>query len=380
MNDVKISGNISIIINTLNNLGVALKEEGNYKAAIDTFHTALVLGSGLDLDPIIEGLYNKLAETYFLSNKPSKAYHYLNRGRILDQYLLHEKRLSDVAVLEVKYQTAEKEAKLVLAENENLLKSKQLIQVQFITVILFAAVLIIGLAFGFILQKRKIEAIETHQKIQNLQQKQELNLLQSFFEGQEEERKRIALSLHDSLGGLLYALQLQLSKLGIQKSIQTVKAAIVENRRIMQNLMPSTLLKLDLETAIEEWIEQFETHWSLPITTHIKISSQLPTNIEISLYRIIQELLNNAARHAEATRIDLTLSQKNSTLFLSVKDNGKGIDLEQVSATFLKTVNARLRLINGAYNIKSQVEKGTEISVTVPFFENRETEKPNNDF
>ena len=309
-------------------------------------------------DPLIRDIYSRLANGYFIQGNIALAMQYRERQFALEQYLLNIDRLQAVSALEIKYQTAQKEQQLAAAKIENLRKSRWI-------GFLIAGLLIATLGILFVQQKRQTDAIKAHQAIQKIEQAQEFERLQSFFQGEENERKRIASDLHDSLGGLLYALQLQLSFANLPKPKDTIKQAIQENRRIIKNLLPATLVKLGLNEALQEWIPEFETNWNIPVHQNITLPSRLPANIEISTFRILQELLNNVAKHAQATAIYLTLQLADNQLQLTVQDDGKGIDLKNVSPTFLKTVASRVSLLEGKYEVESSINKGTLVKVAI---------------
>ncbi|MCF8247794.1 MAG: sensor histidine kinase [Saprospiraceae bacterium] len=377
LDDARQAGNKAQEANVLNRTSNLLREEGKFEQAMPLLQQALSITQALDLNDLTFNIYKSLHHCYLQTNQLQKAYEYNLRAGEMDDYLLNEQRMNAFDELEVKYQTAEKEKQLVLAENESLLKSRELLKSRWAIALLVIALLIAALLTRHFQQKKKFaQLIAIHnqvrheQELKQLQQEQESAAVKSLFIGQEQERRRIANELHDSLGGLLYSMQLQLSKTpnSVAALRPILENAIAENRRISQNLLPATLARLGLLPALREWAEQFEKTYTLPV--HLDLPENdlpLPDEIATSLFRIAQELMNNAAKHAGASRIALHLHPGDETLSLLVEDNGAGFDPGQQTAGFLKTVNSRTQLLKGKLHVDSQPERGTTVIVEIPF-------------
>ncbi len=155
-------------------------------------------------------------------------------------------------------------------------------------------------------------------------------------EGQEQERGRLARDLHDGLGGLLSGTKLQLSILdthrsenieeGISKSISQIDGAVEELRRVAHNLMPDLLMKYGLVAAIEEFALRMSNSALSIHTEFINYSNSISEEKQLLIYRVIQELVNNAIKHAKASEIIIQISEEENILNLTVEDDGKGFD------------------------------------------------------
>ena len=206
-------------------------------------------------------------------------------------------------------------------------------------------------------------------------------------QGQEEERKRLARDLHDDLGQMLTALKLGIDNLSGQaewtekglKSLDGLKAlasqTIQEVRTVSFNLMPSVLDDFGIASALKLLSSQ------LTATTEARImfktnmdGERLAQETEIGLYRIAQESLNNAIKHAKAKTITLELWAKRRQTQLNISDDGVGFDYRNSQRRTppdgishgLHHISERARLINGEIRITSEIGKGTGIRVNVP--------------
>ncbi len=356
-------------------MGNILLKKGEFDNAVSLFVKSVEIAHDHDFFPLTGKLYETLHESHYLAGNHKKALEYMERAVKMQEHLLNENRLRSIDELEIRYQTAEKERLLALADLENLKKSRQLTQSRWlITLLAFGLFMAISIAINFQQKRKNAQLLITQSKIRHeqqlatIQQEKDLAALRALFTGQEQERRRIANDLHDSLGGLLFSLQLKLSKSVGNPSLNAIiQRAIVENRRISENLLPPTLARFGLVSALEEYVESFQKSWNLQVHLDLDPSiGTLPEDEEISLFRISQELMNNVARHAKASLLNLQLYQDENSLILIVEDDGQGFDLENVSPTFLKTVSSRVKLLDGRYEVDSTVGRGTTVIVHIP--------------
>ncbi|WP_433896252.1 7TM-DISM domain-containing protein [Sphingobacterium mizutaii] len=197
----------------------------------------------------------------------------------------------------------------------------------------------------------------------------------------EQERKRIAQELHDSSGVQLSAIRMKLTHLedqlndpraaeDIHKLMQDVDRVNADIRTISHNLMPISLSKLGLKAAIQELVNHIKSSYP-----NIKFnlfqqydSKNLSANMEVHIYRIIQELLNNMVKHAQATEINIQLIDNESELIISLEDNGKGFVYapEKTMGLGLKSILTRSQLIGGKFEVDSKLDAGSFFSITLP--------------
>lgn len=193
--------------------------------------------------------------------------------------------------------------------------------------------------------------------------------------GQETERSRIARDLHDGLGGLFSTVKMYFSTLQHErpelsndplftKSFELADTASVEMRRIAHNLMPEVLLKLGLVNAVQDLCNNINAGRLMIISfQYYGMEQRLNSSIEVMLYRIIQELLNNIIKHAEASEVIIQFNRHSDRLTITVEDNGRGFNVSDVSVgtAGISTIKNRVNYLNGQLNIDSKSGVGTTV-------------------
>ena len=139
-------------------------------------------------------------------------------------------------------------------------------------------------------------------------------------------------------------------------------------RHISHNLLPPSLTTLGLWKALEEWTQHIDHTATIHVSLHIdKVPDRLPINIEFALFRVVQELLNNSLRHANATNILLAFDTDKDQLTFTYADDGTGLGEKGVQAGLgMTNMHSRLRAINSKMEIDELKEKGFGASVYVP--------------
>ncbi|MBV8389737.1 MAG: PAS domain-containing protein [Mucilaginibacter sp.] len=227
-------------------------------------------------------------------------------------------------------------------------------------------------------EERTAELTRLTSKQKELEELQQQQIFRTILDTQEQERKRIAENLHNGLGQLLYGVKLSLDQLD-EKDADTVSAQIVRNtdrllndaineaRRISHELMPAILEDFGLKTAIEDISRQFKD--KIRFKCRFKgLANKLDKYVEIAVFRIIQELMTNAAKHSNATEASVMLEIYKTHIVILVQDNGKGFDLpgEKGDGIGLKTIHNKVSLLNGKINIVSKPGEGTVINIDIP--------------
>ena len=209
-------------------------------------------------------------------------------------------------------------------------------------------------------------------------------LLRRIVSTQELERQRISRDLHDHLGQQLTALRLKLQSLKEQCGGQSDLCKQVEQTQTLAErldadvdflaweLRPSALDELGLIAALESFIQEWSKHFGITAEFHTTglTAARFPSEVEINLYRIAQEALNNVMKHAEASRVDVIIEQRNQNTLLIIEDNGKGFDPQEEMSSDkglgLIGMRERASLMGGALEIESATGEGTTIFVRVP--------------
>lgn len=211
------------------------------------------------------------------------------------------------------------------------------------------------------------------QKIKQLEQEKQLVATQALLDGETAERSRLARDLHDGLGGLLSVLSLNLNE--IEGSAMTeeqkgyfIKASEIldesnkELRRIAHHMMPASLMKVGLKTSLADFSQAIPGVSFQYQGKDIRLDERL----EVTIYRCAYELINNAVKYADATKIDVQLLVEDYFISLSVLDNGKGFNPDNVTeGSGLANLKTRIATFNGKLYIDSSVDKGTEVTIEI---------------
>jgi signal transduction histidine kinase len=202
--------------------------------------------------------------------------------------------------------------------------------------------------------------------------------LKALVQTQDNERKRIACDLHDSLGSLLSSVRLRFN--GLQEdfankipekfvrfsdTIHLLDEAIHELRQISHNMLPVSLSRFGLKSALHTFVQQVNASEQLDIDLQILgLERRLPEDVEVSVYRICQELVQNVIKHADASSMRIQIILHNDALNIIVEDNGKGMEQNAIAPGFgFNTIQSKVNLFKGTFGIESRIGKGTMILV-----------------
>jgi signal transduction histidine kinase len=194
-------------------------------------------------------------------------------------------------------------------------------------------------------------------------------------EGQEKERERIARDLHDGLGAMLTTMKLRLSndlnENTKEELTHLLNEAIKEARNLSRNLMPTVLVDFGLFDALAQLAQSTEKNTGISIKyscdcEHEK--SKLKKSKQVYVYRIVQEVLNNAVKHANCSEIRCTITEFDDQMNVYIKDNGKGMADNSVSESTghgFKNIKERTALLNGELILESD-SRGTTVEINIP--------------
>ncbi len=193
----------------------------------------------------------------------------------------------------------------------------------------------------------------------------------NLIKAQEEERTRVARELHDSVGQKLMLLTKKTKTAGNPEMEFLASNTLEELRTISRGLHPATLERLGPTAAIKTMIDEVDANTSIFFTHEIEdIDTFLSKEASLHLYRIIQEVLNNMVKHAEAKAASVTIEKKKNTIEAIIMDNGKGFEhsekLKTSNSLGMKTLLERAKILHSKIDIKSQLNKGTTITLIIP--------------
>lgn len=331
-----------------------------------------------------QDMYLELSKTYAAMNNMAQAHKWLYQYAELSDSVFHSRLKTDINELEIKYQNAENQQQILSLKASN---DKAALTIQnnrllswFLGSVCVLLLIIAVFAILYYRNNKKLslqKELNYRQQLKEIEQQQQIQFSQAMLQGEEQERRRVARDLHDGLGGMLAGVKINLSGLTthspappqyteLHKVIHQLDNSVIELRRIARNLMPEALLKFGLETALKDLCESLMSD-----NLHIDfqafgIDPRIPQQTQVTIYRIVQELLANAIRHANATNIVLQCSQNKDSFFITAEDNGKGFDvtsIDNIKGMGLNNIKNRVDYLQGKMDITSAVREGTTINI-----------------
>ena len=294
--------------------------------------------------------------------------------------LLHFENADRIEFLDAKYQAEKKEIQISQLTAEKEVQRLNLQRKTFFNYILFAAAVVISL-FSFLLfrnfkQKQKLQ----QQRISELETEKQLAATESVLKGEEQERTRLAKDLHDGLGGMLSGIKYSLNNMkgnlimtpenaqAFERSMDMLDSSIKEMRRVAHNMMPEALVKFGLDTALRDFCSDINQTGVLQVSYQsINLGEHhFDQTTAITVYRVVQELVNNIIKHASAKQAIVQLSMTNNRLQVTVEDDGKGFDtaiLSRSGGIGWTNIQNRVEFLKGKLDISSAEGKGTSVLI-----------------
>lgn len=312
--------------------------------------------------------YKLLTNIYHNTNQTDSAYLYFEKYIALDEDLVNTAVNKDSSEMEKKYQSIKKDNE-ILAEKSKVFKRN---------VVVFSLLGLLLLGFIYYKNRQHKEKIKLQKEIlhqQDLATKAVMN-------AEDNERKRMANHLHDGIGQLLTAANMNVNVLEDYKNDESnfkkilgntkniLSEAMTDVRTLSHQIMPNMLIKNTLSNALRDLIEK-TTSPRLHISLKMEgLDQNLDQNIQVVLYRTIQECINNTIKHAEASKISITLIQDHNKIFAELEDNGKGFNPLKGNikneGMGLDNIKSRINFLKGNISIKSAENQGTKITLDIP--------------
>ncbi len=315
--------------------------------------------------------YSELMNVYAAEGNYKEAYNTQNNFFDMQDSLMNFEKGQAIDIL-LEYQASEKDKEisqkqLTILQQESKLKQKNL----WIGAIITTSLLLIVLVLSWLRSYR----LKQKMALQALEQEQKIGRLEALMQGEEKERKRIARELHDGIGSLISTAKMHLrsksdigpGQNGFESGMQLLDEAYHELRLTAHNLVPEQLLEQGLVHAVEAYCRRVSRPPEFKvICLHFGAKLELPQKQELTLYRMIQELVHNAIKHGKATEVVIHINN-HERLNISVEDNGSGLpEKESVDkGSGLFHLRQRLLLWGGGIEIDSR--PGMGITVYIDF-------------
>jgi signal transduction histidine kinase len=371
---------IENVASTLYTLGLVYNRLTKYDLALNCLNEAKELDIRYKYTDGIQFLYGQMAQTYVNLKDYKNAFDYYLKYMIIRDSVYNNEKSKQIFELETKYQTEKKQNEI---ENLTMVKQQRTLIIYILIASLLLGSLLSWMYFRNIRNKKiiadqKLEIKE--QQLLEFEKERQLVAAKSVLLGEEAERARLAGDLHDGLGGLLSGVKLKLSFMKenaiitsenlehFNHALDLLDASITEMRRVAHNLMPETLMHYGLRTALNDFIRQVAPE-GLPLIRFNTFGEDIrfDKELEITVYRVSQELVTNAVKHAQPKLIDIQLFTEKERICVQVTDNGMGFDPEKLDPSQtgkgLKNIQDRITAFGGQFEILSQQGKGTECTL-----------------
>lgn len=356
-------------------LGYILRKE--FQPAKAQLDSGIAIAIKEDATDALGNLYNTYSKFYFIQNRIKEAEDYAYKYDSLQSALNLKELNFYISDIEVKYETEKKETQIKLQQSQ--LRQKNILN-YFLIAGAFGLLMISLLSYRNYKNRQKLQQA----KIDELETEKQLTATEAVLKGEEQERTRLAKDLHDGLGGMLSGIKYSLSNmkgnlimtpdnaLAFERSMDMLDTSIREMRRVAHNMMPEVLVKYGLDAALKEFCSEIDNSGVIHTSYHSigmdKIA--IAQTAAVTVYRIVQELVNNAIKHASAENVlvQAHVSDQEKLLAITVEDDGKGMeDSRQDKAAGIGWNNIRNRVafLNGKIDVRSAPRNGTSVLVEI---------------
>jgi two-component system, NarL family, sensor kinase len=293
----------------------------------------------------------------------------------IGEVILNDKVIKNTTDLEQKYESAKKDAQIQLQQAQLFRKNtwNYILIGSVITIIILSL-----LSYRNYRNRQKLQ----QQRISELETEKQLAATEAVLKGEEQERTRLAKDLHDGLGGMLSGIKYSLHTMkgnlvmtsenaqAFERSIDMLDSSISEMRRVAHNMMPEALLKFGLDTALKDFCNDINQSGALSVTYQsIGMEGlEIEQTKSVTVYRIVQELLNNTIKHAAAKNALVQLTH-NGELSITVEDDGKGFEpaiLKGSKGIGWSNIQNRVEFLKGKWDVDSKQGEGTSVHVVIP--------------
>ena len=355
------------------------KAKGDLTKAIAYGKQAVAFSKGINYPDMLQQGYLLLSKIYEDNRKFDEAYAAHKLYVSVKDSIFNAAKSEQINELQTKYESEKKQQRISLLNKENTIQKLELSKRDFL-IIAIIATFILALFITYLIYNRY--KLKQDARLQQEVIAQQDLATKAVLKAEEAERKRISGELHDGLGQLFSAVKMNLSALAdhiqfedhhgekmFEKTLSLVDESCKEVRVISHQMAPNILLKSGLATAVRDFIDKIDSRKLKINLSTFGLNERLDQNIEMVLYRVIQEAVNNVIKHAEANTLDIQLSKDEEGVNAMIEDNGKGFDsnaLENVEGIGLKNMRTRVEYLKGQVDFSSTQGAGTLVAIYIP--------------
>jgi signal transduction histidine kinase len=318
-----------------------------------------------------------LASILFASHDMREAEQCLDSASRMENRLSGDEMQKNTLAIEKKFETEKKETQIKLQQEQ--LRQRSILN-YFLIAGSASLLLILLLSYRNYRNRKKLQ----QSRIDELETERQLTAAEAVLKGEEQERTRLARDLHDGLGGMLSGIKFSLRNMkenlimtpdnaqAFERSIDMLDSSIKEMRRVAHNMMPEMLLRYGLNIAVEEFCNEINRSGAIHANYQFVGANDktIDQTIAVTVYRIVQELVNNAIKHANAQNVlvQLQVSDQEKLLMITVEDDGKGFDkglLAGSKGMGWSNIQNRVDFLKGKMDINSELGKGTSVLIQI---------------
>jgi signal transduction histidine kinase len=344
----------------------------NTTEGLRTGNEALKIAQRKNLQAKFPMIYKAIAVNYEKAGNYAAASDLYKKMNELKDSIYSNASEEALAEMKTKYETEKKE-KIIQEQRFNLTRKNYLIAG-------ISLLLLFGFIVGWLFYNRN--KLKQKAKLQQIVFEQQQLAANAVIKAEEKERQRIAKDLHDGVGQMMSAAKMNLSafeneiqfsnpdqKLSFERIIGLVDESCKEVRTVSHQMMPNMLLKSGLGKAVAEFLDKIDQK-VIKVNLHVEgLQERLNEDVEIVLYRVLQECVNNVIKHSGASKLDIALIKDKDGISATIEDNGRGFDLQQLgeeSGIGLKNMKARIEFLQGSIDFDTAPGKGTLVAIHLP--------------
>ncbi|WP_417368570.1 tetratricopeptide repeat protein [Flavobacterium beibuense] len=379
----------------LNDLGLCEMKLNNTQQAINYFQRALDISEEKSLLSYNANFYKNLAQLYEEQQDYKNALLYYQKGISTEHEINSVDKEKYVAGLQERYETELKETRIALLEKEQKLNETELQKAEltvkrqtilrnaFVAGFILVLITLIILRYFYVLrlrvQKQLVVQKEENakQEINQLIKDHKISVIERFQEGQDEERARLAREIHDGIGSDLAGIKIAFEHYAgdkkdnpqIKRMLQSIDNACRDLRSLSHQLHPLPFSKIGFASFLRDFLGQLSLRSGLKITAFFYPEEEidnLPDDLLADAYRIVQELVNNILKHANATTAEVQLTKHEDYLNIVINDNGTGFTKNKKQGIGLRNISERIEKVHGTIDIDSSANSGTSITINIP--------------
>ena len=324
--------------------------------------------------------FENYAQVYRLTGQYEKAFAFKDSVGVIKDSLYQQDNMRQMEFRQARYNYEAKQQEVNALQAEQKIQQLEVSRKNTLNYLLGGAaaalVLISFLGYRNFKQKQKLQ----QQRIGELETEKKLAATESVLKGEEQERTRLAKDLHDGLGGMLSGIKYSLNNMkgnlvmtpenaqAFERSMDMLDSSIKEMRRVAHNMMPEALVKFGLDTALRDFCSDINQSGALKINYQsIGIEqAEIDQTVSITIYRIVQELINNTLKHAAAKTAIVQVAKSGSQLSVTVEDDGRGFNpviLEGSKGIGWTNIQSRVDFLKGTIDVNTSEGKGTSVMI-----------------